>query len=229
MKFKILNESNLKKASGLVIIVDVLRAFTTICYVFSNKADKAILVKGPEEGLLLKRENPNYVLIGERGGFKLPGYDYGNSPYELKKVNFSGKTIVMTTSQGTAFFYRLSKHSECKELITGSFVNASSIVNYIKQNKYKTITFVCTDNSYQNNEDYMCVKYLISCLKGKPLNFQEIKKDLTKHPVAERFIKKPLTKHAPYDFELSLQLNKFSFIIKANMSTKRIILEQITL
>src|SRR3989344_5941727 len=222
MKFKILNESNVEKASGLVVVIDVLRAFTTACYIFSNGAKKIILVETPGEGLLLKKLNPKFVLVGERKGIIISGFDYGNSPYELKSIDFSGKTIIMTTSQGTAFFYELNKLPNIKECMTGSFVNASAIVNYVKQRKFGSVSFACTDNSSKDNEDYMCAKYLISCLKGKALNFQKIKKDLTKHPIAERFIKKPLTKYAPYDFKLSLQLSKFSFILTANMSAKHI-------
>lgn len=227
MRFLILQEDNIEKASGLVVVIDVLRAFTTACYIFSGGSEKIILVKTPEEGILLKEQYPTCILVGERKGLKLPGYDYGNSPYEIKKAKLVGKTIVMTTSRGTSSFLHLYARSKGKEFITGSFVNASAIIDHIKKSTYKTVSFVCTDNSFEDNEDYMCANYIISCLQKKPLNFQKIKRDLIKHPTADGFLRKPLTQHAVDDFNMCLQLNKFGFILTSNRLAERIILKPI--
>lgn len=224
MKFKIVDESNIEKASGLAVVIDVLRAFTTACFIFSKGAREIILVETPDEGLILKGQNQDYILVGERKGIKIPGFDFGNSPYEIKAADFSGKIVVMTTSQGTGFFYRLGNLPNVKERITGSFVNASAIVSYIKRKKHKDVTFVCTDNSTTDNEDYVCAKYLISCLEGNPINFQDIKDTLKSHPLADRFIRRPLTPHAPQDFELSLQLDNFNNVLKAADSARYVVL-----
>ncbi len=227
MRFQILGRNTIEKASGLVVVIDVLRAFTTACYIFSKGAKEIVLASTPEEGLLLKKQYPKYLLVGERKGLKLTGYDYGNSPFEIKQASLLDKTVVMTTSLGTSTLLDLYTLSKGKEFITGSFVNASAIINYIKKSKYEIVSLICTDDSFNDNEDYMCAKYIVSNFIGKSLDFQKIKEDLTKHPISEGFLKKPLTKYAPDDFNLCLQVNKFRFIIMSNRSAERILLKPI--
>ena len=81
-----------KQARGLAVIIDVFRAFSTACYVVRNGAEEIIPVGDVELAYQLKEENPGCVLMGERKGQKLPGFDYGNSPTEIETVGFSGKS-----------------------------------------------------------------------------------------------------------------------------------------
>src|SRR3989344_4279920 len=123
MKFIITNDQNLDKAKDeLVVVIDVLRAFTTACFAMNNNPKDYIIVSNIDSARKLRKENPNYILIGERHGFKISGFDYGNSPEEIKNVDFSNKTIVHTTTLGTKGIINTLKHT--KEIITGSFVNA---------------------------------------------------------------------------------------------------------
>src|SRR5215204_2119164 len=89
------------KATGLAIVIDVFRAFTTEAYIFANGASKIIPVLDLEEAYKLKKENPEYLLVGERKGIKPEGFDFGNDPSEVVNVDFTGKTIIHTTSNGT--------------------------------------------------------------------------------------------------------------------------------
>ena len=82
-----------KQARGLAVIIDVFRAFTTACYAVRNGAVGIIPVGDADLAYQLKKENPDYILMGERQGKKLPGFDYGNSPTEIETVEFSGKRI----------------------------------------------------------------------------------------------------------------------------------------
>lgn len=63
-----------KKSKGLTVIIDVFRAFSTSCYLFSAGAEEIIPVEKVEEARRLKEENSELILIGERGGKKLPGF-----------------------------------------------------------------------------------------------------------------------------------------------------------
>lgn len=223
MKIKIIQGiEDVEKARGLVVVIDVLRAFTTVCYLIKNNASKIIPVSSIEDAYKFKKERPDYILIGERNGIVPKSFDYGNSPAEIEKVDFTSKTVILTTTLGTQAITRITN---ADEIITGSFVNASAIIRYIKKSKYKTLTFVCTNGSDKRNEDYMCAKYLKSCIEGKTTNFRQIKKNLMNHPIAHGFIKKPLTEYAPRDFNLCLQLNRFDFILTVKRLKKNIILE----
>ena len=99
MKIEILHlVEGARKAQGLAVVIDVFRAFSTACYAVRNGAEQIIPVGDLKLAYQLKKENPSFVLMGERGGKIQPGFDYGNSPAQIEKVSFSGKTIVQTTS-----------------------------------------------------------------------------------------------------------------------------------
>ena len=119
-----------KKARGIAVIIDVFRAFTVECYVMNNGAEKIIPVGSKELAYELKEKNKDFILTGERKGKILEGFDYGNSPTQVEKVDFTGKTIVHTTSAGTQ---GLDNAINADEIITGSLVNAKAIVEYIKE------------------------------------------------------------------------------------------------
>ena len=127
MKVKIVHDA--KQATGLAIIIDVFRAFTVEPYLIYNGVEKIIPVGDKEIAYDLKEKNKDYILVGERSGVKLPGFDFGNSPSQIKNVDFSNKTVVHTTSCGTQGIVNAINASE---IITGSLVNASAIAKYIK-------------------------------------------------------------------------------------------------
>lgn len=201
------------KAKGLVVIIDVIRAFTTACFVMNNGARSIIPVDDLNLACKLKKDNPGYILIGERDGLKQPGFDFGNSPAEIENVNFRGKIIIQTTSRGTQ---AISNASKAKEVITGAFVNAQAVIDYIKKLSPKIVSLVCTDASGKGNEDIMFAKYVKGCLTGKPLDFEKIRKHLKNHPHAYKFLVKPMTKFAKRDFHLCLDLDRFNFVLRVH-------------
>ena len=129
MNIKIVNDAKLAK--GLSVVIDVFRAFTVEPYLISNGAKKIIPVGDMQIAYDYKNKNNDYILIGERNGIILPGFDYGNSPSQIEYINFSEKTIIHTTSCGTQ---GIVKSVNAKEIITGSLVNAQAIVKYIIKN-----------------------------------------------------------------------------------------------
>ena len=88
-------------AKGLVVIIDVFRAFSTACYAFHKGVHTIIPVGDIERAYQLKENNPDYVLVGERDEKRPPGFDFGNSPTHINEAVLQGKTMVHTTSSGT--------------------------------------------------------------------------------------------------------------------------------
>ena len=152
-----------KRAEGLTVIIDVFRAFTTACYVFNNGVKKIIPVGRLDTAHSLKEKDNKLILMGERSGKTVSGFDYGNSPALIKDVDFTGKDVVHTTSAGTQGIVNAENASE---IITGSFVNASTVAKYILQKKPSRVTLVCMGNAGVEaaDEDILCalyIKYLI--------------------------------------------------------------------
>ena len=222
MEFVITDDQNLHKAKEeLVVVIDVLRAFTTACYAINSNPEDYIVVDDLDLAYRLKKENPEYILMGERDGFNLPGFDYGNSPMEIKDVNFSHKTIVHTTTLGTRGIINALNHT--KDVITGSFVNAKAIINYIKKENPNIIYLFCTNGTSDDNEDMMLAKYIKSYCENKPLSMDVIKKNLIKHKSGIMYLINPRTKYSKKDFFLALELDKFNFMIKAHLGTDKLI------
>lgn len=225
MKVKIIKSyKNAHLAQGLTVVVDVLRAFTTCCFVFGNGAKTIIPVADTDTAYKMMKTNPQFISIGERKGLKLSGFNYGNSPAEIENINLKGKTVILTTSAGTQ---GIVNALNADKVITGAFVNAQAVVNYIRKQKPKIVSFVCTDDRYEDNEDFMYASFIESHLKDKPLNFHSIKKRLINHPTAEGFLKKPMTKYSQRDFHLSLDLDRFNFIIAAKKRKDQVYLEKL--
>ena len=129
-----------KKATGVAVIIDVFRAFTVEAYLMNNGAKKIIPVGDIKIAYDYKKKDSNVILVGERQGKILPGFDYGNSPAAIENVDFTDKTVIHTTSAGTQGIVNAKK---ADIILTGSLVNAKAIANYILENNYQDVSLVC--------------------------------------------------------------------------------------
>ena len=208
-----------KQATGLTVIIDVFRAFTVEAYLMNNDADKIIPVGDSEIAYNYKKEDPNIILVGERHGKIMPGFDYGNSPSQIENIDFSGKTIVHTTSAGTQ---GIANASNADVILTGSLVNAKAITNYIKQNNYNDISLVCMglEAKSQTEEDNLCAYYIKSLLENKPMDLtEEIEK--LKYTSGSKFFDVNQQDVFPKkDFFLSTEVDKFNFVLKLEKDEK---------
>lgn len=152
-------------AIGLTVIIDVFRAFSTACYAIDLGITKIYPVGDIELAQRLKKENPEYLLVGERNEQKPPGFDFGNSPTQLINGKLRAQTMIHTTSSGTQGIVN-AQHAD--EIITGSFVNAGAIVRYIRLKQPKTVSLVCMGYAceYPTDEDTLCAEYIKNELEG---------------------------------------------------------------
>lgn len=215
MEIKILQlEEGARKASGLVVVIDVFRAFSTACYIMNNRADRIIPVASVEEANHWKEKLPQVILTGERNERKCEGFDFGNSPTHIQSIDFTGKTVVQTTSAGTKGLV-LANHAE--GLITGSFVNAGAVVKYINKRNPKVVSLVCMGYNAEREcqEDTFCAQWMANALKGNPNDFDRMVRWLRTGDGA-RLLDPANHEHSPAsDFDLCLSLNRFNFVLEA--------------
>ena len=199
---------------GLTVIIDVFRAFSLECYLFANGAEKILPVGDVEIARRLGAEHPDYILIGERSEQKIEGFHYGNSPALIRDVDFSGKTIVHTTSAG---IQGIVNSGGASEIITGSFVNAGAIIRYIQKRRPVMVSLVCMGYSarLKAEEDTLCAEYIYNKLKGLETDFNVMKRRI-KNTSGKRFFDPAKSVFNPSeDFDLCLDLDRFNFIIRA--------------
>ena len=226
MKIKILQLiEGARSAEGLTVVIDVFRAFSLACYAFDRGAEVIIPVGDIEIAYRLKQSHPDYILMGERNENKIPGFDFGNSPTHILNENFKGKTLVHTTSAGTQGLVNAKKSSD---LLTGAFVNAGAIVQYIKKSDPQLVSLVCMGYSalYPIEEDTLCAEYIKNELMGKANDFERMKK-IIRDGSGKRFFEPDKQSYVPSsDFMLCLDLNRFNFVIKASSGYQGIILKK---
>lgn len=202
-----------KQATGVVVIIDVFRAFTVEAYLMNNGAKKVIPVGDMQIAYDYKKNNSDVILVGERHGKILPGFDYGNSPSQLENEMFNEKIVIHTTSAGTQ---GIANAKNADVILTGSLVNAKAIAEYIKNNNYQDVSLVCMglEAKSQTEEDNLCAYYIKSLLEGNPIELDKEIENLKITSGAKFFDKTQQEVFPEKDFYLSTEVNKFNFVLK---------------
>jgi 2-phosphosulfolactate phosphatase len=202
-----------KQAQGLTVIIDVFRAFTTAAYVMANGALRIHPVGTLEEAFALRERHPDWVLMGEREGRPVPGFDYGNSPHQVKDVDFTGRVVVQSTSAGTQ---GIVNASGADEILPGSFVMADAIVEYIREKNPGVLSLVAMgwNGKEKSPEDELLAEYIETRLRGGEPDFQAMVEQIRAHPQGAKFFDASKPEFIEEDFHCAMDLNRFSFCLK---------------
>lgn len=114
---------------SIVVIIDVLRATSTIATALYNGAKAIIPVDSVSECIRIGKQIDS-ITAGERDGQVAEGLQYGNSPFEYPSDFIAGKTLVLTTTNGTRLLH-MALEKNAKGIITGSFPNLSAVCDYL--------------------------------------------------------------------------------------------------
>jgi 2-phosphosulfolactate phosphatase len=147
--------------NSIVVVIDIFRATSSICYGIANGAEAIIPVSTVEECLTYKDQG--FSLAAERDGRVVAGFEFGNSPFSYTEDKVKGKTIVLTTTNGTK---ALKESIQASEIIIGSFLNLSAVYNWLL-GQNMDIILLCA--GWKNNfclEDTLFAGALVEKLKG---------------------------------------------------------------
>lgn len=115
---------------GIAVVIDVLRASTTIITALAQGAARVVPVAGVDDARRMAGEiGPSVLLGGERGGMRVEGFDLGNSPLEYSPDRVRGRTIVITTTNGTAALHAVR---DATEILIGGIVNRSAVAEAVR-------------------------------------------------------------------------------------------------
>jgi 2-phosphosulfolactate phosphatase len=138
-------------SQATVVIIDVLRATTTIATALYNGARYIVPVDSVAKCIELGRQI-NCITAGERDGKIAEGLSYGNSPFEYTREFISGKILVLTTTNGTRLLH-MALDKGAREIVTGSFANLNAVTDYLIQQKNHVILACAAWKDRINIED----------------------------------------------------------------------------
>ena len=154
-----------RRAKGVVIIIDVFRAYTTAAVALSRGAGKIVLVAEVDEALSLRRDGVGELCMGEVGGMRPEGFDFGNSPSQLSIADVEGKTIIQSTRAGTV---GMNAAEGADQLYGGSLAIASATVRAVRRLDPPLVTIVAmgSEGRIRTDEDEQCALFLRNLLPG---------------------------------------------------------------
>lgn len=119
-------------SESIVVVIDVLRATTSMCVAFDNGVTFMVPVEDIDTCLTYKEKG--FLIAGERSGEQLSGFDFGNSPFSFNSSTVLGKKIAITTTNGTRAI-KAAQQRNAKEIVVGSFANLSILAQWLIKQK----------------------------------------------------------------------------------------------
>ena len=157
------------EARGIVIVIDVIRAFSVAAYAFAGGARAIWLVREVEEAIALREREPSALLAGEVRGRLIAGFDFNNSPAGMAAADVRGRLLVQRTGAGTQGAVNATGAAY---LLPCSLVTARATAAYARRLAEATgeiITLMTTESSGRQEElfmeDYICADYLETLLR----------------------------------------------------------------
>jgi len=156
------------QASGVVIVIDVFRAFTVAPMAIARGATTIHPIADIDDALALRDQlaPTDTALIGERHGKKLHGFDFGNSPSEIAAASLTGKTVIQTTHAGTRGLWAVAENrNPVSAILAASFANAAATVTAAR-NLGTDISIIPLGwaGDSPTMEDSLCAQYLAAHL-----------------------------------------------------------------
>lgn len=216
-----------RRARGLTVVIDVLRAFSLECYLADRGAAELRPVRTLEEAFAWRERDPAALLVGERGGAKCEGFDFGNTPSGIPAEAVRGRRVIHTTSAGTQ---GLTQAVHATERIAGSLVNAAAVAAYIRARQPEIVSLVCMGNAgvREAPEDRLCAEYIRALILGESLPDLDARTaDLRWHGGAHFFNPDTQDVFPEPDFWLCTKRDLFPFVLRATEDAMGLRMEKV--
>ena len=220
MKIEILQlVEGARQAKGLTVIIDVFRAFTTETMILCRNTEAILPVGDVKTALQYRETHENVVLCGERGGAIIEGFDFGNSPSQVVRADFTGKTVVHTTSAGTQ---GIINATGADEILGGCLLSAKAIACYIRKKNPEYVSLVCMGLAGERptDEDTLCAEYIKSLLEDHPLpDLADRIQHLAETDGAKFFDPAQQSVFPEEDFHIAVQADICPFVLRYSKET----------
>ena len=194
-----------------VVVIDVLRSFTTAAVALSKGASAIYPVEAIASAVALHARLPGAVSIGAiGGGDPVPGFNYGNSPSQLINAELSGNPVVMTTAAGVR---GLQRFHHARQLYAASLVCARATAEAIRRSGASEICFVITGEwvDRDGDEDIACADYIEALLRGEQPSAQVFSERVRHSDFGRRFSAGTWPNLPLADLDLCAEPDRFDF------------------
>ncbi|GGH01109.1 putative 2-phosphosulfolactate phosphatase [Parapedobacter pyrenivorans] len=152
----------------VAVVIDIFRASSSMCYGLANGARAIIPVAELDE--CLAYQDKGYLLAAEREGAVVEGFDFGNSPFSYTREKVEGKTIVLTTTNGTRAI-RLCAGAEA--VVIGSFLNISALSNWLRDQDQHVLLVCAGWKNHVSLEDSVFAGAVVDRLIGSGIELDD--------------------------------------------------------
>ena len=207
-----------------VVVIDVLRSFTTAAVALSRGATAVYPVEGVAKATALLGKLPDPVSVGAvGGGDPLPGFDFGNSPSQLMRADLAGKTVVMTTAAGVR---GLQRFRQARQLSAASFACARATAEAIRTAGAENVCFVITGEwvDRDGDEDIACADYIEALLRGTPAESENFIHRVRSSDFGQRFLAGTWPNLPRADLELAAQADLFGFAMPVRREGEHLVI-----
>jgi len=200
-------------ATGTVVAIDVIRAFTTAAFALAAGARDIVPVGTVEQALALRARFPGALMIGEVGGYPIEGFDFGNSPSALLGQDLAGRRLIQRTSAGTQ---GLVRSLQAETLFAGSLVCAAATARAIARSAPASVTLVATGvlPGHDGDEDVACADYLAALLRGEPIDTAALQRRVRESDSGRLFADPADPFFPSSDLDLCTDVDRFDFALR---------------
>jgi 2-phosphosulfolactate phosphatase len=225
MRARFVSIAELAGPPPVVVVVDVMRAFTVAAWAFARGADKVVLAATLDEALALKARHPGWVTL--KDGPPAPGFDAVNSPGALRSADLGGRTVVQKTTYGTAGAFAAR---DASLVLCASFVVAGATASLLRAHASGSVTFVVTGDDGQADEDLACAQYIARAATGAATEGAPFLRRAAASRAAARLTEDARRGYAGVhadDVELCLDLDRFPFAMVAASEDSLLVLRPV--
>jgi 2-phosphosulfolactate phosphatase len=154
---------------SIVVVIDILRATSSIVYGIDNGAEAIIPVANVED--CLNYADQGFLLAAERNGSVVEGFDFGNSPFSYTKERVEGKTVVLTTTNGTKALHMA--RSRAKQVVVGSFLNLQALCDWLKTQESNVLLLCAGWKDQFNLEDTLFAGAVVNAIRPHFSDFDD--------------------------------------------------------
>jgi 2-phosphosulfolactate phosphatase len=216
---------NCAEATGTVVVIDVLRAFTCTAFALGAGVDSIFLVGEVEEAFALRQQMPDALLMGEVGSKRVDGFDFGNSPAELDGLDLHGRRMIQRTSNGTQGMVR---SVQAGTILAGSFCCAEATVDFIRCQSPSTLSFVITGYGPdgRGDEDVALADYIHARLRGDRPDPEPYLERVRQSVIGRRFPDPNWPDFPPADLPCCTDLDRFAFAMSVERQGRMLVMKR---